>query len=381
MASAELPLMMTYLPVGTSAKTASRFHPADLDVVERDVEGVGILDQAVVGDDRHALRDRALDRRLDGRAVLGEDDEDVGALRDQVLEVAGLRLGRRLGVVGDVAAAAGLDRGLATPARPTSPSAPPGSCSRTRRRRSRPTRGAPDPPLRPGRRGGAARGRRVGGLAGVVVIVVAAGGDHQCGAHDERHGSTDVHAVSPPVSAANPSAAHADGSHPPTTRIDHPRADDRALAAGAAVVQSAGAGSAVVPANDRGRRGRSRRRPRSVASSLVAVGRRGRAATPPCRGSWTRPRPPASTTGTPAASSSSSAGAWPRSTATTTDDPSSTSPAAANRPPSTATSSAGGDAALHAAGVRRHRPHGGHRRLPARRRQRRARRPGGPARR
>ena len=39
-------------------------------------------------------------------------DEDVGALGDEVLDVAGLRLGRRLGVVRDVRAAAGLDRRL-----------------------------------------------------------------------------------------------------------------------------------------------------------------------------------------------------------------------------------------------------------------------------
>ena len=60
MASAELPLMMTYLPFGTAAKIASGLHPADLDVVERDVERVGILDQAVIGDHGYAGRDRAL---------------------------------------------------------------------------------------------------------------------------------------------------------------------------------------------------------------------------------------------------------------------------------------------------------------------------------
>ena len=53
--------------------------------------------------------DRAGHGRLDGRAVLGEHDQHLGALRDQVLDVAGLGLGRRLGVVRDVRAAAGLD--------------------------------------------------------------------------------------------------------------------------------------------------------------------------------------------------------------------------------------------------------------------------------
>ncbi len=137
MASAELPLMMTKLPSGTTFEDGLRLQLADLDVVERHVERLGILDQAVVRDDRDALRDRAGHRRLDGRAVLGEDHEHVGALGDEVLDVAGLRLGRRLGVVRDVRAAAGLDRRPSAPARPTWPSALLGSCSTRRRRRSR----------------------------------------------------------------------------------------------------------------------------------------------------------------------------------------------------------------------------------------------------
>ena len=44
----------------------------------------------------------ARDRRLDRRPVLGEDDQDLRALRDQLLDVGGLGLGRRLGVVRDV---------------------------------------------------------------------------------------------------------------------------------------------------------------------------------------------------------------------------------------------------------------------------------------
>ena len=35
-------------------------------------------------------------------AVLGEDDQDLGALRDQLVDVGGLGRGARLGVVRDV---------------------------------------------------------------------------------------------------------------------------------------------------------------------------------------------------------------------------------------------------------------------------------------
>src|SRR5439155_24823249 len=72
--------------------------------------------QAVIRDDRHAVLDRLRDRRLDGGAVLGKDDQHLRALRDQVVDVTCLSLSRRLRVVRDVLPAAGgdrcLDRGL-----------------------------------------------------------------------------------------------------------------------------------------------------------------------------------------------------------------------------------------------------------------------------
>ena len=112
LASALLPLMTTKLPGVLDLQERLGLHLADELVVEGDVEGLRILDQAVIGDDRDAVGDRRGDGRLDGRAVLGEDDDDLGALRDQVLDVRRLRLGRRLRVVRDVRAAAGLDRRL-----------------------------------------------------------------------------------------------------------------------------------------------------------------------------------------------------------------------------------------------------------------------------
>ena len=87
-------------------------HPADLDIVEGQIEGARILDQPVIADDGDAFVRRGLDGRADGRAVLGEDDERVGAARDQALDVGQL-LGRRtLRVGGDVFGTRRFERGL-----------------------------------------------------------------------------------------------------------------------------------------------------------------------------------------------------------------------------------------------------------------------------
>src|SRR5664280_236095 len=89
-----------------------RLELADEDVVEGDVQRLRRLDEAVVGDDRDALADRAVNGRLDRGPVLGEDDHDLRALRDEVLDVRRLRLGRRLRVIRDVGVAGGGERGL-----------------------------------------------------------------------------------------------------------------------------------------------------------------------------------------------------------------------------------------------------------------------------
>ena len=82
---------------------------ADERVVEGDVEGLLVLDQAVVRDDRDALINRGLHGRLDRRAVLGQDDEHLRAIGDELLDVRRLLLGGRTGVSADVRAARSLD--------------------------------------------------------------------------------------------------------------------------------------------------------------------------------------------------------------------------------------------------------------------------------
>ena len=83
---------------------------ADEDVVEGDVQGARVLDQAVVRDDRDARRLRLRDRRQDRLGVLREDDQDLGALRDHGVDVGRLLLVAQVGVGIDVLAAGALDR-------------------------------------------------------------------------------------------------------------------------------------------------------------------------------------------------------------------------------------------------------------------------------
>jgi hypothetical protein len=62
-------------------------HAAHLDIVEGQVIGAGVLDQAVVGDDRNALIGGGLHGGPDRRGVLRQDDQRVDALRDQAFHV------------------------------------------------------------------------------------------------------------------------------------------------------------------------------------------------------------------------------------------------------------------------------------------------------
>ena len=87
-------------------------HAPHLDVVEGDVERAGVLDQLVVTDDRHAVVDRIVDRRPDGRRVHGQDQDDVGALVDELLDVRNLFLGRPCSVGLDVLGAGLFEHGL-----------------------------------------------------------------------------------------------------------------------------------------------------------------------------------------------------------------------------------------------------------------------------
>jgi hypothetical protein len=100
------------LPVGLRLEHGAGLHPADLDVVEGQVEGARVLDQAVIGDDRNALVGGGLHGGDDRLGVLRQDDQRVDALRDQALDVGQL-LGRRgLRVGRDVFGAGGVERGL-----------------------------------------------------------------------------------------------------------------------------------------------------------------------------------------------------------------------------------------------------------------------------
>src|SRR4029079_1174188 len=94
---------------GLGLQDLAGLHAADLGVVEGQVQDLGILDQPVVRDDRDALAGGLGDRRQDRDVVLGQDDDHLGAARDQALDVGGLGLGGRLGVVRDVLPAAILD--------------------------------------------------------------------------------------------------------------------------------------------------------------------------------------------------------------------------------------------------------------------------------
>ena len=61
---------------------------ADTDVVEGDVEDARILDEPVIRDDRDACVRGRLEGGTDGLVVLGQQDDDVGALLDEGVDVA-----------------------------------------------------------------------------------------------------------------------------------------------------------------------------------------------------------------------------------------------------------------------------------------------------
>ena len=87
----------------------ARLDAADFLVVEGQVEGVRVLDQAVIADHRNAVVDGGLHGRADGGGILRQDDQRIGALRDQRLHVGELLGGRRLGVRRNVGGAGGLE--------------------------------------------------------------------------------------------------------------------------------------------------------------------------------------------------------------------------------------------------------------------------------
>ena len=68
---------------------------ADADVIEGEVEDARILDEPVIRDDRDAGCRGGLEGRTHGLVVLGKQDDDVGALLDERVDVRDLLLGAR----------------------------------------------------------------------------------------------------------------------------------------------------------------------------------------------------------------------------------------------------------------------------------------------
>ncbi|ENN88048.1 hypothetical protein RHSP_51307 [Rhizobium freirei PRF 81] len=77
-------------------------HAAHFLVVEGDVEGSRIFDQAVVADNRNAFVGGLFDGRADGVGILRENDESAGTLGNQGFNVGQLLRRRRLGVGGNI---------------------------------------------------------------------------------------------------------------------------------------------------------------------------------------------------------------------------------------------------------------------------------------
>ena len=75
---------------------------ADFLVVEGDVEGVLIFDQAVITNNRNAFGNGLLHRRANRVAILRQNDQRIGALRNQRLHIGQLLCGRRLRIGGNV---------------------------------------------------------------------------------------------------------------------------------------------------------------------------------------------------------------------------------------------------------------------------------------
>ena len=91
--------------LGLHGEHGTRLHAAHLDVVEREVEHVRVLDQPVVGDHGDAGLLRARHRGPHRVCILGEDDERLRPLRDQRLDVGELLLVGALRIGSDVARA------------------------------------------------------------------------------------------------------------------------------------------------------------------------------------------------------------------------------------------------------------------------------------
>ena len=94
----------------------TRLHTAHFDVVEGQVKGAGVFDQAVIAHNRNTFVRGCGDCGADGLAVLGKDDQRINALGDQAFHIRQLLGRRRLRIGADIfrtgSVQRGLDRGL-----------------------------------------------------------------------------------------------------------------------------------------------------------------------------------------------------------------------------------------------------------------------------
>ena len=107
----DVPLVLVALALGEAVQQGLALQFADLEVVEREVvvDGLGVQDEAVVRDDDRAGLVSGLDLGRELRAVLGADDDDLGAVGDHRGDLV-LLLGDRVAGRGvlDVGLVAGI---------------------------------------------------------------------------------------------------------------------------------------------------------------------------------------------------------------------------------------------------------------------------------
>ena len=87
-------------------------HPANLDIVEGQVEGAAVLDQTVIADHGNALVRRRLNSRADRLCILRQHDQRIGTLSNQALDIRELLGRRRLRISREIGGAGSFQRSL-----------------------------------------------------------------------------------------------------------------------------------------------------------------------------------------------------------------------------------------------------------------------------
>ena len=88
--------------LGFDGQDGTSGHAADFLVVKRDVGDIGRFEQAVIGDHGDLQLCSLVDGGHDGVLVLGQNDQHLGALGDQAVDVGQLLFSRGAGVGHDV---------------------------------------------------------------------------------------------------------------------------------------------------------------------------------------------------------------------------------------------------------------------------------------